>query len=380
MEMSGRSRFWMLVVAVLAVCGALIPATTVPAYASSNELKFFWHADRTAPWREVVLSDDLCDQNPQMARNSNNTGAVITCLGPGNSLWFWSINDGTWTPNAEEVAGYGSAFSDPAITTNSAGTEIAAEGPGNSLWFWWNLNGSPTWNGEMVAGPGTTYSAPAITDSGTATEISAAGPNGTLWFHWATHGSSNWYAQQAGGPGAVAGNISPGMVLGPLDNAEISVIAEYSPLYLWRQGIFGEWTSAQIGNPDLAFELHAWSTRSATGTEIATNVEGYIFVWFNTDGSQAWTLGVPSTTRDWYGSAITRDSGGTEIAASAFDGSLYLFGNTDGSTSWSSTLVAGPGTVSTDAFTSWPAIVRYPSHSVGQTGGTEIAVVGPSGP
>jgi hypothetical protein len=136
----------------------------------------------------------------------------------------------------------------------------------------------------------------------------------------------------------------------------------------------------KTGNPDLAFELHAWITRAATGTEIATNVEGYVFVWFNTDGSQAWTLGVPSTTRAWYGSAITRDSGGTEVAANAFDGSLYLFGNTDGSTSWSSTLVAGPGTVSTDAFTSWPAIVRYPSHGVGQTGGTEIAFVGPSGP
>lgn len=42
--------------------------------------------------------------------------------------------------------------------------------------------------------------------------------------------------------------------------------------------------------------------------------------------------------------------------------------------------MAGPGTVSTAAFTSWPAIVRYPGHGVGQTGDTEIAVVGPSGP
>lgn len=156
----GRSRFWMLAVAVLAVCGALIPATTVPAYASTNELKFFWHADRTAPWREVVLGDNLCDQNPQMARNSNNTGAVISCEGPGNSLWFWWINDGSWTWNDEEVGGYGSAYSDPAITTNSAGTEIAAEGPGNSLWFWWNINGSPFWGAEQgrarhhVLGPG----------------------------------------------------------------------------------------------------------------------------------------------------------------------------------------------------------------------------------
>ena len=367
----------MLAVAVLAVCGALIPATTVPAYASTNELKFFWHADRTASWREVVLGYNLCDQNQQMARNSNNTGAVITCEGPGNSLWFWWINDGSWTWNDEEVGGYGSAYSDPAITTNSAGTEIAAEGPGNSLWFWWNINGSPFWGAEQVAGPGSTYSAPAITDSGNATEISAAGPNGTLWFYWATHGSSTWNPVEAGGPGAVAGNISPSMVLGPLNNAEISVIAEYSPLYLWRQGIFGEWTSEQIGNPDIAFALHAWTTRSATGTEIASNAAGYILVWFFTDGSQAWTLEVPSNNSNWYGAAITRTSGGTEIAANSFDGSLYLFGNSDGSKSWSSTLVAGPGTVSTDAFTSWPAIVRYPSQGVGQTGGTEIAVVGP---
>jgi hypothetical protein len=38
------------------------------------------------------------------------------------------------------------------------------------------------------------------------------------------------------------------------------------------------------------------------------------------------------------------------------------------------------GITGSRAFTSWPAIARYTSHSVGQTGGTEIAVVGPSGP
>ncbi len=372
----GRSRRRALLVAGLAVCGALIPASTVPAYASSYELKVFWHADRTVAWHEEIVSG-LCARNPAMTRNSNNTGTLITCLASGNSPWFWWQADGSTSWNASEVAGLGSAYSDPAITVNSAGTEIAAEGPNNSLWFWWNINGNPTWYSEQVAGPGTTYSAPTIADSGTVTDIAAAGPNGTLLFYWATHGSSTWNAVLAGGPGALAGDTQPAMVLGPLGNPEISVIAESSPLDLWREGIFGEWTSEEVGSTPV--ELNTWITRSATGTEIAANVAGYVYVYFNTDGSQTWTLELPSNDRAFYGSSITRTTGGTEIAASAFDGSLYLFGNADGATCWSTTLVAGPDTVSTGALTSWPGIVRYPSHQVGQTGGTMIAVVGPPG-
>jgi hypothetical protein len=313
-----------------------------------------------------------------MTRNSYNNGTLITCLGPGNSLWFWWQADGSTAWNQSEVAGYGSAYSDPAITVNSAGTEIAAEGPGNSLWFWWNINGSPTWYSEQVAGPGTTYSAPAIADSGSTVDITAQGPNGTLWFYWAKYGSSAWNPVEVGGPGsdAGAGTTAPGLVLGPLENPEIAVFAEYSLPYLWREGIFGEWTSEEVSGT--AVELNTWITRAATGTEIATNVVGYIYVYFNTDGSQTWTLELPSNDRAFFGSSITRTTNGTLIAANAFDGSLYLFGNDDGSTSWSTTLVAGPGTVSTGAFTSWPSIVRYPSHAVGQTGGTMIAVVGPA--
>ena len=371
-----RGRRGVLAVAVLAACGVLIPAAAVPAHASSPELKVFWRADRTLAWHEEVVSG-LCLQNPAMTRNSNNTGTLITCEGPGNSLWFWWQADGSTAWNQSEVAGYGSAYSDPAITVNAAGTEIAAEGPGNSLWFWWNLNGSPAWYGEQVAGPGSTYSAPAITDSGSAVQIAAAGPGGTLWFYWVRYGSSSWNSYQVGGPGAVAGSTAPAMTLGPLGNAEIAVIHEYSPLWLYRQGLFG-WTAEQVSGSTVV-EFKPWITRSATGTEITANVAGYIYLYANADGSQTWTPVYPSNYRAYYGMPITRTAGGSEIAANAYDGSLDLYGNADGSPAWSTTHVAGPGTVSAAPFTSWPAIVRYPSHHVGQFGGTLIAVVGPPG-
>jgi hypothetical protein len=227
----------------------------------------FRHADRTAGWHEVVLNG-LCIQNPQMARNSYNTGAVI-----------------------------------------------AVEGPGNSLWFYWNINGSPTWTGEQVAGPGTTYSAPAITDSGSGVQIAAAGPNGTLWFYWAPYGSSTWNSVEVGGPGAIAVPV-PAMVLGPLGTAEIAVIGEYSHLWLYREGLFGEWNAEEVTSQG-GVELSPWITRSATGTEITTNVGGYVYAYFNTDGSQTWTLELPSANRAYYGSPITRVGGGTEIAAIA---------------------------------------------------------------
>jgi hypothetical protein len=41
------------------------------------------------------------------------------------------------------------------------------------------------------------------------------------------------------------------------------------------------------------------------------------------------------------------------------------------------TQAAGPGTVSSAPFTSWPAIIRYPGHHPGELGGTAIAAVGP---
>jgi len=162
-------------------------------------------------------------------------------------------------------------------------------------------------------------------------------------------------------------------VLGPLGNAEIAVFAEWSPLDLWRQGIFGEWNVERVGST--VVELDTWTARSATGTEIATNVAGYIYVYFNTDGSSTWTLELPSAARAYYGTAITRTSGGTEIVSNAFDGSLDLFTNSDGSSTWSTTQVAGPGTAYNGTGFTWPAIVRYPSHGVGQFGGTEIAAV-----
>ena len=102
---------------------------------------------------------------------------------------------------------------------------------------------------------------------------------------------------------------------------------------------------------------------------------GYIYAYFNTDGSPTWTLELPSAARAYYGTAITRTAGGTEIAANAYDGSLDLYGNADGSPAWSTTHVAGPGALYVSPFTTWPAIVRYPSHGVGQFGGTEIAAI-----
>jgi hypothetical protein len=115
------------------------------------------------------------------------------------------------------------------------------------------------------------------------------------------------------------------------------------------------------------------------GTEITANVDGNIYAYFNTDGSQAWTTEYPSSNVVYWGMPITRTATGTEIAANVHDGSLYLFTHDDGSSAWSTVEVAGPGTASPDAFASWPAVVRYPSHHVGQFGGTYIAVVGPSG-
>jgi hypothetical protein len=290
-------------------------------------------------------------------------------------LWFWWQADGSSSWNQSEVAGYGSAYSDPAMTTNSSGTEIAAEGPGNSLWFWWNINGSPAWYGEQVAGPGSTYSAPAITDSGNATQIAAEGPDGTLWFYWVSHGSSAWNATQVGGPGAAA--LAPAMTLGPLGNAEIAVMGIYSRLWVYRQGLFGNWTAEQVTST--VFEYQPWIARSATGTEISVNVAGYIYVYFNADGSQTWTAEYPSSNRAYQGMPIVRTAGGSEIATNAFDGSLDLYANADGSSAWTVMQAAGPGTVSSAPFTSWPAIVRYPSHQVGQLGGTDIAAVGPPG-
>lgn len=181
-------------------------------------------------------------------------------------------------------------------------------GAGESLWFWWNINGNSTWYQEQVAGPGSTYSAPAITDSGTGVQIAAAGPNGTLWFYWAGHGSSTWNST----------------------DAEIAVMGTYSPLWFYRQGLFGNWT--------------------------AEYPSGHVVYW-----------GMP----------ITRTAIGTQIAATAGDGSLDVLGNDDGSPTWSTTQVAGPSTASPYALASWPAIIRYPSHRVGELGGTYIAVVGP---
>jgi hypothetical protein len=40
---------------------------------------------------------------------------------------------------------------------------IAITGPNHSLVFYWTANGTPGWHHEQVAGAGTTYSAPSIT-------------------------------------------------------------------------------------------------------------------------------------------------------------------------------------------------------------------------
>lgn len=202
-------------------------------------------------------------------------------------------------------------------------------------------------------------------------QIAAAGPTGTLWFYWAPYGSSTWNSVEVGGPGAIAVPV-PAMVLGPLGTAEIAVISEYSHLWLYREGLFGEWNAEEVSTQG-GMELRPWITRSATGTEITTNVAGYVYAY--TDGSQTWTLELPSANRAYYGSPITRDGSGSEVAANAYTGELDQFTNSDGSSAWGTTEVAGPGALYSGAFTSWPAIVRYPGHGVGQFGGTEIAAM-----
>ena len=36
------------------------------------------------------------------------------------------------------------------------------------------------------------------------------------------------------------------MTLGPLGNAEIAVMGIYSPLWVYREGLFGNWTAQKI--------------------------------------------------------------------------------------------------------------------------------------
>jgi hypothetical protein len=130
------------------------------------------------------------------------------CAGAGRGssshslLFFWAVN-GSSTWHKEKVAGTGTTYSAPSMTTDGSDVNIAAEGAKGSLDFYYAANGSATWNAETVADGNTTFSAPSMTTDGNDVNIAAAGANGSLDFYWAANGSATWNPEQVAPPGTL---------------------------------------------------------------------------------------------------------------------------------------------------------------------------------
>jgi hypothetical protein len=137
------------------------------------------------------------------------------------------------------------------------------------------------------------------------------------------------------------------------------------------------WSASQVagaGTTSSPPAIVRFANSSGLGTELAaTAPDGSLHYYFNVDGNPNWSASqVAGAGTTSSAPAIVRfanSSGlGTELAATAPDGSLHYYFNVDGNPNWSASQVAGAGTTS-----SAPAIVRFANRS---GTGTELAATG----
>lgn len=226
----------------------------------SNSLDFYWQTFDTAAWNENVV-DGSGSTYSQPAMANWECSQLLTCPdaggtdiyaeGPSHSMIGWSETwGGSWSgalglgtnttysapalqevgddilydihlawegPNhsldflwqdsdtnrgRETIAGAGTTYSAPGISTSNGALAVSAQGQHNTLKFYWQDNDASSWNIESVAGSGTTYGPPSVGEGNNSTDISAPGPSDSLDFYWQTYGGGNWNPEVASGSGS----------------------------------------------------------------------------------------------------------------------------------------------------------------------------------
>jgi len=317
--------------------GVIIAAEGTAQQGTSHTLNFYWAPNGSTTWTPETVQGPGVDSPPSMTTDGN--GVIIAAEVPGNSLYFYWALTGSSNWASERLPG-STAFA-PAIATDGNGVIIAAEAPDNSLWFYWVTNGSSHWQAEEVAGPGTTYSAPSMTtvNDGTHTSviISAEGPGHTLKFYWAANGSPSWTPETLPGNADSAPSIT---TYGTGANTTVVVSAEGSSNTLYSYSVqvdHTNWAPKQVG--------YAWSAPSSapdgnnvliSAQEISNSLNlywGNPNIWYAEQVNGSYSTGSSTPPADGDGvTSVTTDGGGVILAAVGYNNSLdfYWAPNVDG--------------------------------------------------
>jgi len=322
--------------------GVIIAAEGTAQQGTSHTLNFYWAPNGSTTWTPETVQGPGVDSPPSMTTDGN--GIIIAAEGPSNSLYFyWALNGSSnWA--SERLPG-STAFA-PSIATDGNNVIIAAEAPDNSLWFYWVTNGWSNWHAQEVAGPGTTYSAPSMTTDSDGTNtgviISAEGRDNTLNFYSelnssAFNGATNWPAQTLPGNAYSAPSLTTD---GTGANTTVVVSAEgaYNSLYSYRAPIDTQtWTPKQVG--------YAWSAPSSTpdGSNVLISAQelsnslnfywGNPNIWYAKQVNGSYSTGSPTPPADGDGvTSVTTDGYGVILAAVGYNNSLdfYWAPNVDG--------------------------------------------------
>jgi hypothetical protein len=283
------------------------------------------------------------------------------------SVWFHWNTDGGPVWQSERVAGPGSAARTPAIVRTGNGTMIAAYSPLNSgeTLFYWNNDGSSSWQNCALY---SSESDPAMAAAGASVESLAVTVQGRLWA-----GQDDACVNASSGLTSYANGQPPPFDLSPAMTRSSSGtvgVADYFGMlwFLWHfdsDSLNFNWYSAPVGNAISNSGTPA-ITRFGYGTEIASaGYDGSLWFYWNVDGTPAWNSSqiAAASSGTSASPAIARFANGTVVASTRRDGSMWFYWNVDGTLAWNSSEIAASGGV-----TSPPAMTR-------SSGGTEIAAI-----
>ena len=229
--------------------------------------------------------------------------------GPGHSLDLYSATNGVPGWHLKRIAGAGSAFSAPSITTNAIGTIIAVQGPSHSLRFYWAANGSPGWHREQVAGAGTTFSAPSMTTSSNDVFIAAAGPSHSLSFYWAVDGVPGWNPEQVAGAGTTFS--APSMTTA----SSLVVIAAAGPShslqFYWQVLGAATWNPEQVAGAGTTYSAPSMTATSSDLFIAAGGASGSLRFYWQVLGAATWNPEQVAGTGTTYSApSMTTNSAG----------------------------------------------------------------------
>jgi hypothetical protein len=322
-----------------------------------NSLDFYWQAFGTTPgstpWREeVVAGPGTTFSAPSVSTADNST--VIVAQGASNSLDFYWQSYGTTTWSSEMVAGPATTFSPPSIAAANNTSVIAALGPANTLDFYWHYTVAGQWYPEMVAGPATSFSPPTVSAADGASVIAVQGPANSLDFYWQSYGTVPWDQETVAGPGTTFGTPS----VTAADNT--SVIAAQGPTnsldFYTHTVVPGPWRQQTVAGPGTTFSAPAVSADDNTSVIVAQGPNSSLDLYWQTTSSPPWYPEVVAGPQSTPGPpSVGAADNSSVIAAPGAGNSLDFYWQAYNSFTWHPEVVTSSG---------YPAPTTAPTTSV----------------